>query len=218
MVDMLKTIEAKSDRLNADDLMGGDRIIRIEAVKAGNAESPVAVFYEGCNGKPWYPAKTMRRAIVAAWGERASDYIGKSIKIYRDPNVIYGGIAVGGIRIRAFSDIEGPLTLMLAEKRGKKTQFQFQKLEVASHAPVADITDQLPGAISAIRAAKTEASLEKMLAHSKFIKLREALGDRAGELDRVVAEKRGEFAPVDVVEEPENANTTEERVISEDDF
>lgn len=210
MVDMLKTIEAKSDRLNADDLMGGDRVIRVEAVKGGDKPDEVKVFYEGCNGKPWYPCKTMRRAIVAAWGEKASSYIGKLIKIYRDPDVIYGGIAVGGIRIRAFSDIEGPLTLMLAEKRGKKTQFQFQRLEVEVPAPVADITDQLPGAITAIRGAKTEAALEKMLAHSKFVKLREALGDRAVELDSAVAEKRVEFAPQEPEQTPE--------AVSEDDF
>ena len=201
MVDMLKTIEAKSDRLNADDLMGGDRVIKVERVTAGNAESPVFIYYDGCNGKPWHPCKTVRRAIVAAWGEKASDYVGKSMQIYRDPNVVYGGIAVGGIRVRAFSDIDAPFTLMLAEKRGKKTQFKFDKLDVKP-APEPekkpDITERLPGALAAIGKAKDEAALNKITGHASFAALREALGDRAAELDAAVTEKRKEWSAPEV--------------------
>lgn len=218
-VDIRKSIEAKSDRLNADDLIGKEIVVRIEKVTEGNAESPIAVYYEGCNGKPWYPAKTMRRALVAAWTDEADNWIGKSVKLYRDPEVVYGGIKVGGIRIKAFSDIPNDLTLMLTEKRGKKTKFDFKKLVVQDAPAQPNITEQLPGAITAIRGAKTEAALEKMLSHSKFVALRDALGDRVAEIDSVVAAKRAEFTPVaDVVAEPENANTSDERVISEDDF
>ena len=216
-VDIRKSIEAKSDRLNAGDLIGKEITVRIEKVTEGSAESPVAVYYEGCNGKPWYPAKTMRRAIVAAWGDVGNDWVGKSVTLFRDPEVIYGGVKVGGVRISAFSDIPNDLTLMLTEKRGKKSKFEFKKLVVKEAPKAADITEQLPGAITAIRGAKTEAALEKMLAHAKFVSLRDALGDRASELDAAVSEKRAEFAPVPS-SEPENANTSDERVNDSDDF
>jgi len=38
MIDLSKTIEAKSDQLNADDLLGGPRILKITGIKAGSAE------------------------------------------------------------------------------------------------------------------------------------------------------------------------------------
>lgn len=201
MVDMLKTIEAKSDRLNADDLMGGDRVIKVEAVKAGDTPDKVKVFFEGCDGKPWWPCKTMCRAIVAAWGKYPSNYIGKSIQLFRDPNVVYGGMAVGGVRIRAFSDIDGPLTLMLGEKRGKKSVFKFDKLDVTptpEPEKKPDITERLPGALFAIGKAKDEAALNKITGHASFAALREALGGRATELDAAVTEKRKEWAAPEV--------------------
>lgn len=128
MVDIRKSIEAKSDRLNADDLLGGSITIQIEDVRAGNADNPVAVFYAGCNGKPWYPCKTMRRAMVAAWSDDGKSWIGKSCTLYRDADVIYGGVKVGGIRISHFSDIDADMVLSLSEKRGKKTQYRFKRL------------------------------------------------------------------------------------------
>lgn len=128
MVDIRKSIEAKSDRLNADDLLGGSITIQIEDVRAGNADNPVAVFYAGCNGKPWYPCKTMRRAMVAAWSDDGKSWIGKSCTLYRDADVIYGGVKVGGIRVSHFSDIDADMVLSLSEKRGKKTQHRFKRL------------------------------------------------------------------------------------------
>lgn len=128
MVDIRKSIEAKSDRLNADDLLGGSITIQIEDVRAGNADNPVAVFYAGCNGKPWYPCKTMRRAMVAAWSDDGKSWIGKSCTLYRDADVIYGGVKVGGIRISHFSDIDADMVLSLSEKRGKKAQYRFKRL------------------------------------------------------------------------------------------
>ena len=60
MLDMTTTIEAKSDQLNADDLIGSPKTIKITTVKACAGDQPIAVNYEGDNGKPYKPNKAMR--------------------------------------------------------------------------------------------------------------------------------------------------------------
>ena len=212
-VDIRKAIQAKSDQLNADDLIGRDITVRIENVTSGNKEHPVAVYYEGCEGKPWYPAKTSLRAIVEAWGDVAADWHGKSLTLFRDPNVVYAGVKVGGIRVKAFSDIDADFTLMLAEKRGKKTEHRFKKLNIApvqsaprQSKPKADPAAQLAGAITHIGGVQNEASLDKMVQSEKFLAFRASLGDRAEELDAAVLAKRESF------------NTSEESVSGTDDF
>lgn len=191
-VDIRKSIEAKSDRLNADDLMGGPITITIEDVKAGNAESPVAVYYNGCNGKPWYPCKSMRRALVAAWSDEGKSWIGKSCTIYRDPEVIYGGVKVGGVRISAFSHIDNDMTLMLTEKRGKKTRFDFKKIEPAA---TVDVSGRIDAVIAAVNNAKTSDALEKMVSHDRFKQVVGAARGRADEIFKAVEEKRKFFMP-----------------------
>lgn len=128
MVDIRKSIEAKSDRLNADDLIAGPLTIKIQDVRAGNTENPVAIYYEGCNGKPWYPCKSMRRAMVYAWTDEGKSWAGKSCTLFRDPDVIYGGVKVGGIRISHMSHIDEDMTVMLTKVRGKKEKVTFRKL------------------------------------------------------------------------------------------
>jgi hypothetical protein len=127
MIDMNPTIVAKSDQLNADDLIGGDKVITITDVRQGSTvEQPVKIFYEG--GQPWLPCKTMRRVLVSAWGPDAAQYIGRSLQLYRDPSVKWAGKDVGGIRIRAMSDIKNPMVMALTVTRGAKKPFQVNVL------------------------------------------------------------------------------------------
>lgn len=153
------TIVAKSDQLNADDLVGGPITVQITAVKAGTtAEQPVAVHISGGH-QPWYPCKTMRRVLVACWGQNGNDWVGKSMRLHRDPDVIYGGVAVGGIRVSAMSDIDNDIALMLQAKRGKKAAVKISKLAmpVAPAIPLytdEQIAENSPAWIAAIQAGK----------------------------------------------------------------
>lgn len=117
------TIIPKSDQLNADDLLAGPLTIKITAVKAGSAEQPVVINYEGDNGRPYKPGKSMRRVLIALWGSDGAAYVGRRLSLYADPDVKFGGVAVGGIRISHASDIKAPLHMMLTETRGKKKPF-----------------------------------------------------------------------------------------------
>jgi hypothetical protein len=134
-MDITATLEAKSAQLNTDDLIAGPRTITITKVSAGSTEQPVAVSFEGDGGKPWYPCKSMRRVLVAAWGADASQYVGRRVTLFRDPSVTYGGIQVGGIRVSHLSGIDGPLSIALTVTRQKRAPYKVQPL-VAAPAPV----------------------------------------------------------------------------------
>lgn len=135
MTDMTQTIAPKSNQLNADDLTGGRSItVKITKVSAATAEQPIAINYEGDNGKPYYPCKSMRRVFVAAWGFDGAAYVGRSMTLYCDPKVIFGGIAVGGIRISHMSHIKEPLTVVLTASKTVRKPFIVQPLATAPEA------------------------------------------------------------------------------------
>tara|TARA_R100000365_G_scaffold3686_1_gene13544 strand:+ start:34881 stop:35699 length:819 start_codon:yes stop_codon:yes gene_type:complete len=120
---MSQTIAPKSDQLNADDLIGGPRTITITRVTGneGNAEQPVNIFFEGDNGKPFRPCKSMRRVMVKIWGKDASKYAGQSMTLFRDPKVQWGGMEVGGIRISHMTGLEKKEVMALtASNRARK--------------------------------------------------------------------------------------------------
>lgn len=113
-----KTIIPKSDQLNAEDLLTGPITITVMDVRQGSAEQPVAIMV--ADRQPYKPCKTMRKVLVALWGERAADWIGRRMTLYADPDVKWAGVAVGGIRISHLSHIEKAHVLMLSEAKGKR--------------------------------------------------------------------------------------------------
>jgi len=133
MTDMLSTITPKSDQLNADDLIGGRTLtIKITSVKVAMGEQPVSIHYEGDNGKPFKPGKSMRRVLVNCWGSDANKYVGRSMTLYRDEKVKFGGIDVGGIRISHLSDIAGPITLALTTTKAQRKPFTVSPIGQAA--------------------------------------------------------------------------------------
>lgn len=131
-MDLSKTIIPKSDQLNFDDFIATGAItIKITDV-TGNADpqQPVSIHYEGDNGKPYKPGKSMRRVLVQVWGSDSKKYIGRSITLYGDPNVKFGGADVGGIRINAMSDIDKPITMALTASKAQRKPFTVQPLIV----------------------------------------------------------------------------------------
>lgn len=129
MNDMSQVIVPKSDQINADDLLAGPRIITIRDVNIRpGTEQPVSIFFENDNGKAWRPCKSMSRVLVAAWGADAKEYIGRSVKLFCDPNVTWGGMKVGGIRISHMSHIEREMVIALTATKGKKVMATIKPL------------------------------------------------------------------------------------------
>lgn len=129
-VDLSKTIVAKSDQLNADDLIGGPITVTIREVRGhDDADQPISIYFEGDCGKPYKPCKTMRRVLVLCWSAEGQEFIGRRMTLYRDPAVAFGGIAVGGIRITHMSHIDREKVLPLTVTRGKKAPYKVSPLK-----------------------------------------------------------------------------------------
>ena len=162
-MDITDTLAPKSNQLNSDDLIVGPKTITVTKVTAGNSEQPVAIGYEGDQGKPWYPCKSMRRVLVAAWGADASAYIGRSMTLFRDPEVSYGGIKVGGIRISHLSDLDSPLSIALTVTRQKRAPYKVQPLKVTPPPPAAAAPNPVAAAGDACdRAGLTPGGIEAL--------------------------------------------------------
>ncbi len=131
MTDLSPTIIAKSDQLNADDLIGRSITINIRDVTGHEGEQPISVHYEGDNGKPWKPCKSMRRVLAHIWGSEGKKYIGRSLTLYRDDKVKFGGLEVGGTRISHMSHITSAVTMALTASKANKKPFTVQPLKSA---------------------------------------------------------------------------------------
>jgi hypothetical protein len=144
-MDMSPTLAPKSNQLNADDLIAGPRTITITNVAGtANEQQPVAVSYEGDNSKPYYPCKSMRRVMVSAWGPDAKTYAGRSMTLFRDPEVSYGGMQVGGIRISHMSHMDADLSIALTITRQKRAPYKVKRLTTPPPAAVAPNPPQQP--------------------------------------------------------------------------
>jgi len=138
-MDLSKTIIPKSDQLNADDLISGARTIKIREIKAGSDEQqPVNIYFEGDNGKPYKPCKSMRRLLVQVWGADSDDYIGRSLTIFLDSDVSFGGAKVGGIRISHVSHIDAPIEVLITVAKSKRRPFTVKPLILAAKKAVTD--------------------------------------------------------------------------------
>jgi hypothetical protein len=159
MLDLSKTIAPKSDQLNADDLIGGPRTITITGVKLVAEDQPVAISFQNDEGKPWKPCKSMRRVLVKAWGADGAKYAGRSLTLYLDESVRFGGAAVGGIRIGAMSHISKDLVMALTATRGTKKAYTVKPLAVETPAKPRQQTPRqrlTPGLVSAGNAASSD--------------------------------------------------------------
>lgn len=130
MIDLAKTVEAKIDQLTADELLGGPRKITITKV-TGNEETeqPVSIHFEGDQGKPFKPCKTVRRVLMHMWGRDASTFVGRQLVLYRDEAVKFGGLQVGGVRVSHASHIEREMTIPVTVKQGRKAPVKVKPLK-----------------------------------------------------------------------------------------
>lgn len=142
MIDIRPTLLAKSDQLNADDLIGGPMTIAITDVRLLDAaDQPVAIHWEGGEGRPFKPCKSMRRVMAKVWGEDGKAFIGQRMTVYRDDKVRFGSDAVGGVRISHMSGIDRETTMALMVTRGKRAPYTVRPLapERAGRATTVDL-------------------------------------------------------------------------------
>lgn len=146
MSDVGFALEAKSDQLNAVDIMGAEPVIRIRDVKVAKGDQPVSVYFDGDNNRPWKPSKGMLRILAGAWGRESKQWAGRYVQLYFEPTVMYAGKEVGGIRIKALSDIDARgLNFSLTINRQKREPYHVPMLEVqAAEYPAERFEKALP--------------------------------------------------------------------------
>ena len=139
-----ETTKAKSDQLNADDLISESVTIKVTGVKVnmGDAQSGI-ISYEGDNGKPFKPCKSMRRVIEMKWGSDEKQFIGKSMTLVRDATVKWAGEEVGGIRISHMTDMKEDDRFMLTFSRNSKRSYKVDHLIVKDEKPKFISVDQV---------------------------------------------------------------------------
>ena len=145
--DYADTLRAKSDQLNADDLVAGPITVEITAVGKGDPDQPLILSLSG-GYQPWKPCKTMRRLMAAATGtSSAGALVGRWITLYRDPTVKWAGREEGGIRLSHMSGLDRTVTTRLQISRGKRAPYRVEPLRPQqAQAPAADLDDVLADA------------------------------------------------------------------------
>lgn len=136
MTDIAHTLVAKSDQLNAADIIGTEKLLTITKVDVKSGDQPVTIHYEGENGRPWKPALTARRILSALWGTESDKWVGHTVAVHNDLTVVYAGEEVGGVRPHAATGIETTQIIKLKEKRGPKPKtFTIQPLRLDKSGP-----------------------------------------------------------------------------------
>ena len=201
MNDMRAVIVPKSDQINADDLLGGPITITIREVTIRpGTEQPVSIHFDGDNGKPYKPCKSMARVMVHCWGPDANAYKGRSMTLYCDPKVMWGGMAVGGIRISHMTDIDSTHTMALTATKGSRKPFTVQPLvaDKPKAVPKRTITDAINELDAEFAAAATREAVDEVLASDKCQKALDfAKNGTKEKLDALIRAAMERTAPID---------------------
>lgn len=148
-MDISEMLVGKSDQLDNVDLLSGPRDFTITGVNKGSVEQPLNIELAEYD-RPWRPGLTMRRLLAHIWGKDASVYVGRRVRLYRDPDVTFGKDKTGGTRISHASHIDKAVTVSLPTSKGKFDAFTVQPLTEpvakatpsVSPADIAACTDQ----------------------------------------------------------------------------
>lgn len=131
------TIIPDSKQLNADDLIAGPVTCTIVKVTPGKDDKqPMAIHLDAYPGRPYLPCKGMRRVLLheMMWGDTASSWAGRRIRLFREPTVKWAGEEAGGIQISGLSDIRAGCMIPVTMARGMKIKLRVDKLDRAKPA------------------------------------------------------------------------------------
>jgi len=124
----MKALEAKSDQMNAVDLVS-EMTFRIKSADyIPNDQQPVHIHFEGHEGRPYKPSKGMLRGLCSSWGNDTSNWDGKLMSIFCNPTVKWAGKEAGGIQISAISGIQKQFDFPLRLNRSQTIIHSFKVL------------------------------------------------------------------------------------------
>jgi hypothetical protein len=210
MNDMSQVIIPKSDQISADDFIAGPITYRIDSVEIrAGTEQPVSIHLAG-EPRAWKPCKSMSRVLVAAWGPDANVYKGRSVTLYRDPTVKWGGMEIGGIRVSHMSHIERDMLLQLTATKGKRAPHIVKPITGDTGAKQLTIDD----ARTAITQAASLDDLKKVWSAKTMAPFRDELQDALDERKAALAFEHAQEATETVTPETDPAQAKADEIIA----
>ena len=134
MASMSKAILSRSDQLNFIDIGSNGEmtlvVVGVDLIPEKDRLRTV-VHYQNENGKPYKPSLGMVRVLTESWGDESDDWVGKYVKVFGDPTVRWAGKEVGGIFIRALSNIDKKgVDIFVQKNRSTRVKVHFNYLEI----------------------------------------------------------------------------------------
>jgi hypothetical protein len=128
--DISATITAKSDQLNACDLLGGPITVKVTGVNVyKNVDQPVSIQIDGGH-QPFKPCLTVRRILAKLWGPSSKEWIGQSMTLYCDESVMWAGERAGGIRVSHVTGINSKQEVVTRASKHKTMAYIIEPLVI----------------------------------------------------------------------------------------
>lgn len=145
MTDISETLAPNSAQLDNIELADGPRTFTVTrvVVKPGEKQ-PIDVHFAEFP-RPWKPGVTMRRVLGHCWTNDSSTWVGRRVRLFRDPKVTYGGDTPGGTRISHLSDIASAVKVPVLLSQGRMGTYPVDPLPDTTPAPTLD-PDDIAGA------------------------------------------------------------------------
>lgn len=129
--DISDTLAANSEELCNTDLIGGPVRARVERVTRNPDPKRPITIHLSSGLKPWRPGVELRRRIVEKWGPDARQWVGRELRLFRDPDAKDpNGKVAGGTRINGMSHIDGPFDLQLRARSRVLASYRVEVLRV----------------------------------------------------------------------------------------
>lgn len=154
-MDITDALAPTSDQLDAIELVN-PRTFTIDAgSRLGKREGKTVAEIRLVDfPRVWRPSKGMLDVLAACWGIDGTQYVGRRVTLYNDPEVMFGREKTGGVRISHLSHIDGArdVSIRAPGQGGRKQQWHVEPLadaaphltghQQASDAHLATITDR----------------------------------------------------------------------------
>ena len=154
MLDLSTAWQVKSDRLNADDIIGLTPTVTVRAVDWPKGGQP-RLHLEQYPERPYVPSAGMGRVMREVWGSDGEAWIGRRLTLFHKPDVEFNKERTGGIRILAMSHMDRARTFEVKEKRGLRVPYKIQPLPDAPttepHPDWHALIDQAEGDVDTLR-------------------------------------------------------------------
>ncbi len=196
MIDLTPHTQADSDTIVAADLAAGPKTILITNVTVISKDKKgIEIHYEGMDGKPYRPCKSMLRVLCELWEtNNGEEFIGRGITLYREPNCLYQGQLTPGIRICAMSHIPKAVTVLVPEKRGKANKYEIAPLTPWPPVAAAPV-DPLPGILEGIARAGEKALTDAEGKLGDRVSNGQLTPEQANQIQAAIDKRRAELNP-----------------------